>query len=118
MKNYWFPTEQQRALILPILHQYNDFIRTYWKDCDENSALKYTELNFTNWPINPTQLEILFKEIGYETIYHDHSGWECNFSICMKPKDGAELAFGEKCIIISGCAMTFELKVNVQGVDF
>lgn len=117
MINHWVPTEQQRSLILPILCEYDKFIRRDWDDYDAENAINKTMLDFTGWPINPFQLQTLFEEIGYEVIDREHNGWECDFWIYMKPKDNAVLAFGEDCIVISGCGMTFELNVNVSGVD-
>ena len=48
--NYWETTDEQLALILPILKEYDKYISEGWKNDNEEDAVKGCELNFTHWP--------------------------------------------------------------------
>lgn len=48
----------------------------------------------------------------------NHNGWELDFWVNMKRKDGK--VFDSTCenLVVAGCGMTFELRIYIEGMDF
>lgn len=92
-------TDELRNKFKPIVE---NFIEEVEKHPEEEK-----EINFTDTGINPSQLEELLEELGYEVSFSDDNGWQLDFWIHLEKENYNEL-------IISGTGMTFELKLEYQ----
>lgn len=110
--NRWVLTDEIRERINPLLKE--------WFELVENATLEQIdkvnngfEIDLSDKGINPYQLESLLEEFGYETKSSDRNGWELDFWIDMRRKDGKCFDSGCEKIVIGGCGMTFELRIYI-----
>lgn len=74
----------------------------------ENIEDESTELlieDFSDCKLNPHTMQKLLESLGYEETGQEENGWQLDFWITMKKE-------GFRDIQISGCGMTFELKLS------
>lgn len=103
----WDLTDKQRKDIKPLVEKYLNNIEELdsLEDFNENKE----KLDLTFKEISPYQLKELLEELGYEESDFDKNGWECDFWIYML-NHNKENTYK---ICISGCGMTFELKLGI-----
>ena len=116
--NRWHLTDEVREKIKPLLTEYLNKVESVTVEEIEYMSNEELGLDLSDKGINPSQLEDLLKEFGYEVTNRDDNGWELDFWIDMRRKD--EKTFDSTCehLVISGCGMTFELKIYIYGIDF
>ena len=111
-------TDEIREKIKPLLIEYFDKVENVTYEQVEKMTNEELGIDLSDKGINPSQLEDLLKEFGYEVTNRDDNGWELDFWIDMKRKDGK--CFDSNCehLVVAGCGMTFELKIYIYGMDF
>ena len=105
--NRWKLTEEIKNAIKPLIREWLDKVESV--ECADEIALDLSGMN-----INPSQLEELMEEFGYEKDDMERNGWEMDFWIYMNRTDDKHLDSGCEKIVISGCGMTFSLMLSVQ----
>lgn len=116
--NRWHLTDEIRENIKPLLIEYFDKVENVNSEQVEKMTNKDLGIELSDKGINPTQLVDLLKEFGYEMTNRDDNGWELDFWIYMKRKDGKYFDSGCERLVINGCGMTFELKIYIADMDF
>lgn len=116
--NRWKLTDEIRNKIKPLLAEYLKKVETLTVDIIEIMPNEHLGIDLSDKGINPSQLVELLEEFGYEEIDRSDNGWELDFWITMRRKDGK--CFESTCeeLIINGCGMTFELKIYIKDMDF
>ena len=118
--NRWNLTNEQREKFLPILKEYfNKLENMTDTDVDEILATcndySQFELDLFDTGISPYLLQELLKsEFGYEEHDFDRNGWQWDFWITMKRKDGKTFPSTCETMMICGCGMTFELVLRPE----
>ena len=107
-------TTQDRKEFLPVL---KDFIfilenTSYIQLC--SVKLEATSIDLSDTMLNPYKLVHLLEELGYEKVNQDDEGKDVKYWIDMKRKDDQKFDSGCEELCISGCAMTFELKLSLK----
>lgn len=116
--NRWHLTDEIRWKIKPLLTEYFDRVENVTYEQVEEMTNEELGIDLSDKGINPSQLEDLLKEFGYEVTSRDDNGWELDFWINMKRKDGKCFDSGCERLVINGCGMTFELKIYIDDMDF
>lgn len=116
--NRWHLTDEVRNKIRPLLIEYFDKVENVTVEQVEYMTNEELGIDLSDKGINPSQLEDLLKEFGYEVIRRDDNGWELDFWIDIRRTDGKFFDSGCEHLVISGCGMTFELKIYIYGMDF
>lgn len=116
--NRWILTDEIRDKIKPLLEEYFNKVENVTSEQVAEMENEELGIDLSDKGINPSQLEDLLKEFGYETKYRDRNGWELDFWIDMKRMDGKYFDSGCEHLVISGCGMTFELKIWIHDRDF
>ena len=116
--NRWHLTDEIREKIKPLLVEYFNKVENVTAEQVEHMSNEELGIDLSDKGINPSQLEDLLKEFGYEVENRDDNGWELDFWIYMKRTDGK--IFDSTCenLVIAGCGMTFELKIYIYDMDF
>lgn len=114
----WNLTNKIRNKFIPILKEYLDNVETATEEQIENMSQEEIEIDFSDTGISPSQLVGLLQELGYEETDRDANGWELDFWIYMKRKDEKHFDSGCEKLVVSGCGMTFELRVWIDDSDF
>lgn len=116
--NRWILTDEIRDKFKPVLRQYFDKVENLTVEQVENMSNEELGIELSDKGINPSQLVDLLEEFGYEESNRSDNGWELDFWIYMSRKDGK--TFNSTCenLVVSGCGMTFELKIYIDGMDF
>lgn len=99
--NRWNLTEQERIKFMPIVKSFIEELENL--NIDGSADLLEKDLSDTE--LNPSKLQNLLEELGYEVEDRDDNGWQLDFCITMT-KDNC------KTIQIAGCGMTFELMLS------
>lgn len=116
--NRWHLTDEIRDKIKPLLVEYFDKVENVTAEQVEHMSNEELGIDLSDKGINPSQLEDLLKEFGYEVKHRDDNGWELDFWIYMKRTDGKYFDSNCENLVIAGCGMTFELKIYIYGMDF
>lgn len=116
--NRWYLTDEIRNNIKPLLTEYFDKVENVTAEQVEQMTNEELGIDLSDKGINPSQLEDLLEEFGYEAKDRDHNGWECDFWIYMKRTDGKTFDSGCERLVVRGCGMTFELKIYINDMDF
>ena len=116
--NRWHLTDEIREKIKPLLSEYFDKVENVTAEQVEHMDNEELGIDLSDKGINPSQLVDLLEEFGYEETDRDDNGWELDFWIHMRRTDGK--SFDSTCehLVVSGCGMTFELKIWIDGMDF
>lgn len=116
--NRWNLTDEIKAKFKPILQEYFDKVENLTIEQVEAMSNEELGLELSDTGINPSQLVDLLEEFGYKENDRDDNGWELDFWIDMRRKDGK--CFDSTCenLVVRGCGMTFELKIYIEGMDF
>ena len=116
--NRWILTDEIRAKFNPVLKEYFNKVENLTVEQVEKMSNEDMGIDLSDTGINPSQLVDLLEEFGYEETDRDDNGWELDFWIHMRRKDGK--FFDSTCehLVVSGCGMTFELKIWIDGMDF
>lgn len=117
--NRWLLTDEIREKIKPLLSEYFDKIENVTDEQMEKMENEELGIDLSDKGINPYQLlQLLEEEFDYEKEDIDRNGWEQDFWIYMKRIDGKYFVSGCENLVISGCGMTFELKIYIRDIDF
>lgn len=116
--NRWHLTDEIRDKIKPLLVEYFDKVENVTAEQVEYMTNEELGIDLSDKGINPSQLEDLLKEFGYEVIRRDDNGRELDFWIDMRRTNGKCFDSGCERLVIAGCGMTFELKIYIYGMDF
>ena len=116
--NRWLLTDEIRNKIKPMLSEYLHKVENVTSEQMEDMTNEELGLDLSDAGINPSQLVDLFEELGYVKKEQDRNGWEMDFWIYMHRTDGCVFDSGCEQLVISGCGMTFELKIWIDGIDF
>ena len=103
--NTWKLTDEVRDKIKPIILDYFEKVLSI-DECDD-----VDDLDLTFKGVSPYQLKELLTELGYEETNTDRNGWQFDFWIYMTNKD---INSRIRRLIISGCGMSFELKIQIN----
>ena len=114
----WNLTSEVRNKFVPIVKEYLHKVEMATEEQIENMFQKELEIDFSGTEISPVQLVKLLKDLGYKETRRDDNGWEMDFWIYMERKDGKHFDSGCEKLVVSGCGMTFELKVWIDDSDF
>ena len=116
--NRWKVTDEIKEKFIPILKDYLNKLENLTVEQVETMSNEELGLDLSDKGINPSQLVDLLEELGYEETTRDDNGWELDFWIYMHRKD--HKTFDSTCekLVVSGCGMTFELKVYIEEIDF
>lgn len=116
--NRWALTDEVREKINPLLTEYFNKVENVASEQVEQMSNEELGIDLSDKGVNPYQLTQLLEEFGYEKEYQDDNGWELDFWIHMRRKDGKTFDSACENLIIFGCGMTFELKLWINGMDF
>ena len=117
--NRWILTDEIRNKIKPLLVEYFNKVENVTSEQVENMSNEELGINLSDRGINPYQLwKLLEEEFNYKKVNIDKNGWELDFWIDMKRTDGKFFDSGCEHLVISGCGMTFELKIWIDDRDF
>ena len=116
--NRWHLTDEIRNKIKPLLVEYFDKVESVTAEQIEHMSNEELGIDLSDKGINPSQLEDLLKEFGYEVKDRDDNEWELDFWIYMKRTDGKYFDSGCEKLVVAGCGMTFELKIYIDDMDF
>lgn len=116
--NRWILTDEIRDKIKPLLTEYLDKVENVTAEQVEHMSNEELGIDLSDKGINPHQLIYLLKEFGYERDRQEDNGWELDFWVYMRRKDGK--CFDSTCekLVVRGCGMTFELKIFIEDMDF
>lgn len=109
--NRWTLTEEVKKKYKPIIEEFLNKIENMSDEEIENSENEVFSIDLSDTELRPYTLQELMKEFGYDDSEFDDNGWELDFWINMTRK-GNKLT--DK-ICISGCGMTFELNLTIDG---
>jgi hypothetical protein len=108
MANRYILTDEVKEKFLPIVQDLINQVESYNGD-NKNSP----EVDLSGTEINPYTLRKLLEDIGYKESEDEDmetNGWQMDFWIYMyKP--------GYKPLTISGCGITFDLKLHMKDID-
>ena len=116
--NRWDLTDELREKFKPLLTEYLDKVENLTAEQVEKMSNKELSLDLSDKGINPYQLQKLLEELGYEEDSFDRNGWQLDFWINMKRKDGRHFESYCENLVIAGCGITFELKLYIDDIDF
>lgn len=116
--NRWLLTDEIRDNIKPLLTEYFNKVENITYEQMEEMTNEELGIDLSDKGINPYQLVSLLKEFGYEKEDQDDNGWELDFWVYMKRMDGKFFDSGCENLVVSGCGMTFELKIYIDDMDF
>ena len=116
--NRWNLTEEIRDKNKPLLTEYFNKVENVTTEQIEQMSNEELGIDFSGKGINPSQLVKLLNEFGYEEEDRDDNGWELDFWIHMRRQDGRTFDSGCEKLVVSGCGMTFELKLYIDDCDF
>lgn len=112
-ENRWILTDEIRNEFKPLVSVFFQKLENMTPEQAESAEDSEFEMNLSDMGINPYQLRQLLEEMGYEHDYQDDNGWELDFWVYMNRKDGQSFPSCCERMVISGCGMTFELKLGV-----
>lgn len=92
MKGSWELTKEEREKYIP-----------YIAECIKRLD-SVDEIDLVDTTLNPENMRSIMEELGYTEINFDSNGWEYDFWINFAKE-------GEKNVTVSGCGMTFDLKL-------
>lgn len=116
--NRWILTDEIRDKIKPLLTEYFNKVENVTTEQVEKMTNEELGIDLSDKGINPSQLVDLLKEFGYEETNRDDNGWELDFWIYMRRTDGKYFDSDCEHLVVSGCGMTFELKIYIEDMDF
>lgn len=116
--NRWYLTDEIRENIKPLLTEYFDRVENVTYEQVEEMTNEELGIDLSDKGINPSQLVDLLEEFGYKETNREDNGWELDFWIDMKRKDGKCFDSGCEHLVVAGCGMTFDLKIFIYGMDF
>lgn len=116
--NRWKLADELREKFKPLLTEYLNKVENLTVEQIEKMTNEELGLELSDKGINPYQLQILLEELGYEENEFDTNGWQMDFWINMKRKDGKHFESHCENLVIAGCGMTFELKLYIDDIDF
>ena len=116
--NRWKLNDNIKAKFEPQLRAYFQKVENLTVEQVERMENHELGIDFSDKGINPAQLEELLEQFGYEEESTDQNGWEMDFWIRMKRKDGRSFPSTCERLVINGCGMTFELKLYIEDMDF
>lgn len=114
MANRWTLTEEQKNKIVPVIRTFLSKLENMTEEEADAAPEEMFVLDLYNMGAGPYLIEkILETEFDYEDYDSDHNGWELDFWIYFRRKDGKE--FPSECdhLVLEGCGMTFEVKLRV-----
>ena len=115
--NRWQLTDEIITKFIPILQEYLNKIENITAEQFMQMETKDLDIDFSDTGINPTQLCDLMEELGYKETKTEDNGWELDFWIHLKRKEGKHFESGCENLVISGCGMTFELKIGIDETE-
>lgn len=116
--NRWDLTDEIREKIKPLLMEYFDKVENLTTEQVCQMSNEELGIDLSDKGINPSQLVDLLKEFGYEETGFDRNGWQFDFWIYMSRVD--DKTFDSTCerLVVTGCGMTFELRIYIDDMDF
>lgn len=107
MVNKWELNDYLRSNEIPSIKKWIDFVEVHFDELVEKQDK--TELDLSDFKINPYQLKLVLEEMGFEDYEWDSNGWEMDYWIYFE-RNGFKIE-------IQGTAMINELKLVVYLED-
>lgn len=107
MINKWELNDYLRNNEIPSIKRWIDFVEVHFDKLAEKQDK--TELDLSDFKINPYQLKLALEEMGFEKYDWDDNGWEIDYWIYFR-RNGFKIE-------IQGTAMIHELKLVVYLED-
>ena len=107
MINKWELNDYLRNNEIPSIKRWIDFVEVHFDELVEKQDK--TELDLSDFKINPYQLKLVLEEMGFEDYEWDSNGWEMDYWIYFE-RNGFKIE-------IQGTAMIHELKLVVYLED-
>lgn len=107
MTNKWELNDYLRNNEIPSIKRWIDFVEVHFDELVEKQDK--TELDLSDFKINPYQLKLVLEEMGFEDYEWDSNGWEMDYWIYFE-RNGFKIE-------IQGTAMINELKLVVYLED-
>lgn len=107
MVNKWELNDYLRSNEIPSIKRWIDFVEVHFDELVEKQDK--TELDLSDFKINPYQLKLALEEMGFEDYDWDSNGWEMDYWIYFE-RNGFKIE-------IQGTAMIHELKLVIYLED-
>ncbi len=107
MTDKWVLNDYLRSNEIPSIKRWIDFVEVHFDELVEKQDK--TELDLSDFKINPYQLKLVLEEMGFEDYEWDSNGWEMDYWIYFE-RNGFKIE-------IQGTAMINELKLVVYLED-
>lgn len=107
-------TNDVRERFTPIIRAYLDKMEdpTGDKLCFLHDSEFYIDLTGTG--ISPYQLRMLLEEeFGYEFVAQDQNGWQMDYWMYFRRKDGRKFPSGCESLVAGGCGISFTLTLEI-----